>query len=330
MKYSVYSLLLALLMVACGTDKRHFEIDGRLLNLNQGEFYVYSTDGNLNGIDTIKVQAGRFTYSVECTEKMTLMVVFPNFTEQPVFAEPGKSVTIKGDASHLKEMTVKGTKANELMNGLRSQIANASPDETKKYARQFVEDHPESIVSTYVVSNFFLKTDRPDFETAKSLLDKMIAAQPENGNLKLMQQAVEQRSQAKLNSAVPKFAVYDINGHTVSNATLSETPTTVVVAWASWNYSSIAMLRNVYDALREANGAVRLVAVSLDYSPDMCRRVLRNNNIENITTVCDGKAVEGTMFNKLGMSNVPDNVIIENGKIVAIGLDPNELVKRLK
>ena len=103
-------------MVSCGTDKRHFKIDGRLLNLNQGEFYVYSPDGSLGGVDTIKVQAGRFTYKVECQKEMTLMIVFPNFTEQPVFAAPGKSVDIKGDASHLKEMTVKGTKANELMN----------------------------------------------------------------------------------------------------------------------------------------------------------------------------------------------------------------------
>ena len=157
MNKTIIATLLALIMVSCGTDSRHFEIDGRLLNLNQGEFYVYSPDGNLKGIDTIKVQAGRFTYKVECKKEMTLMIVFPNFTEQPVFAAPGKSVDIKGDASHLKEMKVKGTKPNELMNQLREQIANASPNEIQKYARQFVEDHPESIVSTYVVRNFFLQ-----------------------------------------------------------------------------------------------------------------------------------------------------------------------------
>ena len=39
---------------------------------------------------------------MECQKEMTLMIVFPNFTEQPVFAAPGKSVDIKGDASHLK------------------------------------------------------------------------------------------------------------------------------------------------------------------------------------------------------------------------------------
>ena len=91
MRKTIIATLLALIMVSCGTDKRHFKIDGRLLNLNQGEFYVYSPDGSLGGVDTIKVQAGRFTYKVECQKEMTLMIVFPNFTEQPVFAAPGKT-----------------------------------------------------------------------------------------------------------------------------------------------------------------------------------------------------------------------------------------------
>ena len=168
-------------MVSCGTDKRHFKIDGRLLNLNQGEFYVYSPDGSLGGVDTIKVQAGRFTYKVECNKEMTLMIVFPNFTEQPVFAAPGKSVDIKGDASHLKEMTVKGTKANELMNQLREQIANASPAEIQKYAKQFVEDHPESIVSIYVVRNFFLQKDNPDFRHQRQAREQRHARKDRHG-----------------------------------------------------------------------------------------------------------------------------------------------------
>ena len=87
-------------------------------------------------------------------------------------------------------MTVKGTKANELMNQLREQIANASPAEIQKYSKQFVEDHPESIVSMYVVRNFFLQKDNPDFATARLLIDKMIESQPNNNALKTLQQTV--------------------------------------------------------------------------------------------------------------------------------------------
>ena len=129
MRHTLYLLILTLVLVSCGTDSHHFKIDGRLLHLNQGEFYVYSPDGGSRKMDTIRVEAGRFSYETQCDREMTLMIVFPNFTEQPVFAQPGKTADVKGDASHLKELQVKGTKANELMTGFRQQVAAASPPE---------------------------------------------------------------------------------------------------------------------------------------------------------------------------------------------------------
>ena len=84
-------------LASCGTDGNHFKIDGRLLNLNQGEFYVYSNDQCVDGIDTIKVQGGRFSYEIPCSSPSTLTIVFPNFSETPVFAEPGKKVKVDGD-----------------------------------------------------------------------------------------------------------------------------------------------------------------------------------------------------------------------------------------
>ena len=100
--------------------------------MNQGEFYVYSDDGTINGIDTIKVQGGRFAFEMPCEHPATLTIVFPNFSEQPIFAEPGKTATIDGDASHLKMMKIKGSKDNELMTGFRDKISNASPPEIVK------------------------------------------------------------------------------------------------------------------------------------------------------------------------------------------------------
>ncbi|MBQ2403086.1 MAG: AhpC/TSA family antioxidant, partial [Prevotella sp.] len=64
-------ILLTLILVACGPDDKHIRLDGRLLNLNQGEFVVYSTDGALSEIDTIVVKGGRFEYEPMCTRPGT-------------------------------------------------------------------------------------------------------------------------------------------------------------------------------------------------------------------------------------------------------------------
>ena len=159
MKRLIYIFTLTLVLVACGSRSGYFSLEGRLLNLNQGEFYVYSPDGVFDGVDTIKVEGGRFAFETPCKESGTIMIVFPNFSEQPVFAEPGKSVSIKGDASHLKEIEIDGTAENKLMNGFRQQISKASPPEVLKYAEQFVRHNPRSAVSVYILRKYFINTN---------------------------------------------------------------------------------------------------------------------------------------------------------------------------
>ena len=90
--------------------------------MNQAEFYVYSPDGGIKGIDTIKVHEGRFAYETMLRDEATFVLIFPNFSELAVFGEPGEKVEIKGDASHMKEMTVEGSDDNEDMTKLRMEL----------------------------------------------------------------------------------------------------------------------------------------------------------------------------------------------------------------
>ena len=328
--YSIAGMLLALLAVSCGTDGRHFEIDGRLLNMNQGEFYVYSPDGEMNGIDTIRLEAGRFTYSVECDKPMTLMLVFPNFTEQPIFAQPGKSVDLKGDASHLKELTVKGTKDNELMNAFRERIVSASPDEARRYAVQMAGDNPGSRVAVYLVARYLVAADKPDPAEAKRLLTKIAERQPDNIYARRMLTGLSESSGAGVGSAVPVFTATDTEGRPVSNATLTATPRAVVVSWASWNYNSISFVRRMLSLRDDSNGRLTVVGVSLDPSPARSRQLVKQNSFGSLVNVCDGKMASGPLWRQLGLSFLPDNILIENGKITARSLSLDEMERRLK
>lgn len=91
MPRNLFLFFALLLLVSCGEDSKHFKLEGRLLQMNQAEFYVYSSDQCINGIDTIKVRGGRFTYEIPCSSPSTLTIVFPNFSETPVFATWGNS-----------------------------------------------------------------------------------------------------------------------------------------------------------------------------------------------------------------------------------------------
>lgn len=331
-KYSLVSLLsfLTLLLASCGTDSHHFKIDGHLLNLNQGEFYVYSPDGSVtHGMDTIKVQAGRFSYLVECDRPMTLMIVFPNFTEQPVFAEPGKSVDIKGNASHLKELTVKGTKANKLMNAFREQILSASPAEIKKCAIQMAEDNPESAVAVYLVRRYLVTVDRPDYTTAARLLKLIVEKQPDNQFAARLLASCNGKTTINNGSKLPSFSANDINGKVVNNAMLASVPNVVFYVWATWNYSSTSQLRQLADMERQSDGKLKVVSICLNPDKSSCQRTLKQYGADNITTICDGRMVNGDLFNKLGLYNLPDNILIKNGAIAEQHIEFSRLIGML-
>lgn len=372
----VFTLVAALVCTSCGTDSRHFRIDGRLLHLNQGEFYVYSPDGTINGLDTIKVQAGRFSYEVACDRPMTLMIVFPNFTEQPVFAQPGKSVDLKGDASHLKEMTVKGTKDNELMNKFREMIRNAAPPEMKKCAQLFVQDHPESRVGAYLVDRYFIHDANPDTKTAVRLVDLMIEKQPENGYLKRQKRQLTASFVATKGADIHNVLGTTVDGRTIGRVQLTKAPVTVVCALATWKYESMSQFRRLAAYAASQQGRVAVVGVSIDASPSLVRSQLASQigisdsasglafgpssgsssgsasgsssgsssasasaaaqgssssrSSSTCYVVCDGKMVESPFFTRLGLTGVPDNIVIKNGRIAAAHLTDNQLTEFIK
>ena len=364
----VLTLVATLVCTSCGTDSRHFRIDGRLLHLNQGEFYVYSPDGTINGLDTIKVQAGRFSYEVACDRPMTLMIVFPNFTEQPVFAQPGKSVDLKGDASHLKEMTVKGTKDNELMNKFREMIHNAAPPEMKKCAQLFVEDRPESRVGAYLVDRYFIHDATPDIKTAVRLVDLMIEKQPENGYLKRQKRQLTASFVATKGADIPNVLGTTVDGKTIGRVQLTKAPVTVVCALATWKYESMSQFRRLAAYAASQQGRVAVVGVSIDASPSLVRSQLAlqigisdsasglafgsssglasgsssgsasaaaqgsssSRSSSTCYVVCDGKMVESPFFTRLGLTGVPDNIVIKNGRIAAAHLTDNQLTEFIK
>lgn len=322
-------LLLTLVLVSCGTDSYHFEIDGRLINLNQGEFYVYSPDGGIIGIDTIKVDGGRFAYEIPCDQPCVLMIVFPNFSQLPIFAAPGKQVEIKGDASHLKELEVKGTKANELMTKFRQQVASASPPEMKKYAEQFVKDHPDSPVSPYLVNQYFVQTPQPDYAKALELLTLMTTLQPKNGLLNRLLPDIKQMKDVAFSGKLKDFYTTDMKGRPVSAANLRAAQVAVINVWASWSYESMEIQRLLKEQQRKNHGSLQVLSINVDATVKKCRDTQKMDSI-TWPTICDGLMFDGKLVRQLGLTSIPDNIVLKKGNIVARGLSPQEMREKME
>lgn len=324
MKRIVLFLLLVLILISCGTRSGHFKMEGRFLHMNQGELYVYSPDGGIDGLDTIKIEAGRFAYEIPCSKPATLVIIFPNYSVQPIFAESGGSVEVKADASHLKEMEVKGTDDNELMTKFRKQIANSSPPDELKYAIQFIKDHPESTVSVYLLNRYLIQTETPDYKQAANLLKILLKEQPGNVTLGRLQRQISGLGTLKVGDKLPNFTTKDINGKLINNATLAN-QTIIISTWAAWSYESLDFQRALNDAVKA--GKIAALGISVDANPKEVRQALKNDDI-TFPNVCDGKMLSTPLLKTFGLTTVSDNIVVRNGKIIERGITANTVRQR--
>ena len=329
MKRLAYLITLTLVLVSCGNRSGYFKLEGRLLNLNQGEFYIYSTDGVIAGIDTIKVDGGRFAYETPCTADGTLVIIFPNYSEQPVFAQPGKTVTIKGDASHLKEIEITGTDENKLMDGFRKQTAKASPPETIAQAEKFINDNPATFAAVYLLRKYFVVQGNTDYKKTLALADHVYKAQPKNGNVARILHHARMMNNSVQHNTLPRFTAKDIRGNTVTDTDLRG-KIAVVYTWASWDAESRNMAERLKSLRRDNGSRLALLGISIDATLRDCQSAA-NRDSSLIYNICDQRMFESPLMENFTLSGIADNVIYNaQGRVVARGLDAPELENKLR
>lgn len=321
--------LLTLVLAACGTKNDRFKIDGKFLNLNQGEFYVYSMDGSIDGLDTIKVEGGRFRYDIECPNPSTLVIVFPNYSEQPVFAEPGGKVKIKADASHLKQMEVTGTDENELMTKFRKMIEGSSPPDICKHAETFIKDHPDSNVALYLLQKYFLNTHKPDYKLALELSDVILKETDDSLALMTLKDRIQVLEHMSVGKAFPKFKAVDVYGKKTDNSVFKG-KVGIFSVWGTWNYDSENAQSRLIDLRRMYGNRIEIVSVCVDADKKDCIRHMKGDSI-TWHNICDGQLFESPVIRATGITDVPCNVLIDkNGKVVVVNSDIAILEEKLK
>jgi len=319
----------ALMLLSCGNEGGRFRLEGRLRNMNYGEFWVYSPDEGFDGIDTIKVRNSRFAYEWDLRQPATLVVIFPNYSEQPVFAEPGATVNIKGDATHLKELTISGTDDNKEMTKLRMNLNKLMPPEIPGAVETFIREHPASVVGRYLVSRYFILSADADYRKAAKLVGLMLNEDPKNVHLLRMKEKLSKVQGGSMKSKCPAFNTVDVKGTKVTEKVLNG-EVNVVTAWASWSYRSNDQQRRLRLLKKKHGDKLAALSICLDGRPADCKERILRDSIR-WPNVCDGQLWNTPLLAKFGLADVPDNVVMDGkGRVVARSLEPKELEEKIE
>jgi hypothetical protein len=215
------------------------------------------------------------------------------------------------------------------MTKLRMTINRSMPPEIPGVVESFIREHPQSIISNYLVQRYFIFDAKPDFRKASELVALMVKEQPANARLEEIQKRLANLRNGQVNSRLPAFSDTDINGRKVTQDQL-KAKLNVVAVWATWSFQSTDMMFRLRHAKRQYGSQLGIVAICLDARPQDVRYRLERDSVP-WQTVCDGRLWQTPLLAKLGLEDVPANLLVnDRGIIIERNLKPQDLEDKIK
>ncbi len=323
------TLLTALLtgcivLTSCGLPKDRVRIEGKFNHISQAEFYVYSEDGAIDGMDTVRIEDGEFVYERQLTDTAILTLLYPNFSEMYVVATPGATIEMEGDAGRLGEMAVKGTTDNEELTKFRLQQLNKPEGNVRLAAAEYIRTHAASRAAVVLFKQYFAKDKRADATTALALLDALRKARPKDLSVTSMHSMLAPLLRNSVGRKMTPFKAKDLDGKTIDSNNYRGKPL-LVAFWASWNSDCLVWLDLLRRYEKLYGDKMSFLHVSLDADVEQCRKQVKTDTLRS-PVLCDGGAFSSPLVGRLGVRYLPDVMIVDaSGTIVARNLKQDEL-----
>lgn len=276
-------------LASCGGKKGELRIKGEIRGLNDAELTVFSSDGMIDGLDTIHVRQGKIDWSCPSgKEPGTLTIVYPTFSTLTVFGCGGDVVRIEGDAQHLKATRVSGNEDNEAYTLLREQTGESVTQQRRDSLElDFMARNPESPVTRFLHK------------------ERLIREKP---------------ATLAAGTALPDFTLVTRKGDTLSTASLHG-KFSLLVFWANWREGSTGMNLRVRRLRREAKQPLECISYNMDVNSSMLDYLERTDTI-TWHSCGDKNAFLAELPSRLGIRDIPYYILADTSAcIIASGTD---------
>ena len=198
--------------------------------------FIYSDAQDFNRFDTITVQGGDFNYVTPLSEPTVLTILYPNFSETLLVAEPGVVLKMKADAANLQTAQITGSAANDSLSAFRERYSSERPSVQQKAAEDYIRKHPDDMAAVALFVKYFERAETLRAESTASLLKMLVKAHPQHKGLYAIKQRLEQmlptavgnKAPAKMTEGgLPVAYVFTISSQYKSNEMMRQVNNTV-------------------------------------------------------------------------------------------------------
>ncbi len=299
-------------MVGCKSQPKQAIIRGEITGLDKDTIYLFGTDEFFDRIDTLFTSDGKFSKAISIDTLVFTTLLVNDSIEYPVFLDKEQTVTIQTDL-HSPRVSIKGNTWNEEYSAFHNSLyATDTLSVTDKLERveEFIRSNPSSLVSVYLLDNYFLRQDEPDYDRIKELIGSL------TGDLKdltFIQQAndlADQQGKAITGKIAPAFNLKNREDKGILRTSFRD-KYLILHFWASWSDScaqSVPQLKELYKTYKKED-KFALLGISLDINRADWEQAIEKDTID-WEQVSDFSGWNGSVIKQYGILTLPSYILI--------------------
>lgn len=315
-----------LLTTACNDQKDNFILKGEISNLSSDTILVFYQVPEYQ-LDTIISQKGVFEYSFTPDTLTMFSLIFDEKEQIPIFADKGKSVSIKGNPD---SPTIKGDGENKLMNDILILLRTTPQESIGKVVDSLAQANVHSFTNLYLIDKYCIREEAISYERLKKNIETQSGQLKDTPYLMNLQTKIEALNEKDKNKSVYSLHAQERNGETIKWSS-TKNKYILLSFWASWHPQSLAEQDSIQETIKTLkNKNILVTSISLDIDKETWMK-----NSDRDTTqwkqVCDFKGWNNPIVKAQGIQTLPYNILLDpNKRIIDKNIKIQDLGKKVK
>ena len=335
MKKIYLAYLLLIILSACGSKNTNsVYLNGEIKGLGNDTLYIYGTDKFYNRMDTLLVKDDKFSATLTTDTLASTWLQFSDGTEYPLYLDKGDNIKIKGSAAELTSLEITGNVPNEELTAFQKELKGLSTPSEKaleEKAEAFINSHPSSLVSIYLLEKYFVQKPQPDFSLIKEMTEHMTGGLKDRPYVDELLDLIQEEEKVSVGKTIPYVNLPNTKGTQISRTSFKD-KYLLIHFWASWDPQSMeanAALRRIYKK-EEKNKLFALWGISLDIDRKEWEEAIKRDTLKWEQS-CDFSGWNTAPIKQLAIQALPANLFLSpSGKIEGKNMSEEDIKKKLE
>ena len=324
--------LLTYLLLLTGSstqlNAQHLLISGKTSGLQAGTVLILEVADYNEVLDSTKIKNNTFKFKAKLNSSPTRAIIHTkDYSNYRFLWLENTHMTFDATHSDSRNAMVMGSETEKLSQSLHQSTDSLPENERLKFEQEFVENHPNSIVSANTLSVYATTWGKTQ---TKLLFDQFSEENKSSSYGREIAEYIRLNQEISQGDRYADFEMADTLGNYKK---LSDTKGKAILLefWASWCGPCRKGNPNLIETYKKYNPkGFEIFAVSLDENRENWLKAIAKDNLiwEHVSDL-QGSANKASLI--YGVSGVPDNFLIdEDGVIVGRNLREEELDKKIE